>query len=227
MADQVSSPKAAGLSASDEKCSPSTSFKSPVVFGFAAVEGAQASAACSGRIRARQFRAFSVLAASLTCFLLLSTNFAQCLALPSPATALRNYARQATTTLLEVFQIYPPVLTVTPQGVLEITDGSSNATVDIINNHRPTCQQTLAVYSFANSYGAPFVGAYSPPVCSFNRVTWNLTVVARGRQFDRLGIVYIGDTEVFRTSTAEPTVNGIEWTYLKVGSDNALMRTSF
>ncbi|KAI9673288.1 MAG: hypothetical protein M1829_004353 [Trizodia sp. TS-e1964] len=36
-----------------------------------------------------------------------------------------------------------------------------------------------------------------------------------GRQFDRLGIMYLGDVEVFRTSTAEPTVNGIEWTYIK------------
>lgn len=25
-----------------------------------------------------------------------------------------------------------------------------------------------------------------------------------------------GDIEVFRTSTAEPTANGIEWTYIKV-----------
>jgi hypothetical protein len=33
-----------------------------------------------------------------------------------------------------------------------------------------------------------------------------------------LGIVYIEDIEVFRTSTAEPTKNGIEWTYLKVCS---------
>jgi hypothetical protein len=47
-------------------------------------------------------------------------------------------------------------------------------------------------------------------------VTWNLTVVSAGVQFDRLGIVYLGDIEVFRTSTAEPTASGIEWTYLKV-----------
>lgn len=128
------------------------------------------------------------------------------------------HVRAAATSLLEVFQVYPPVLTVTPGGVLEITDGSSNATVDIIDNHRPSCQQTLVIHSFAYSYGQPFVGSYTPPSCSFNRVTWNLTVTSAGRQFDRLGIVYLGDIEVFRTSTAEPTANGIEWTYLKVGS---------
>lgn len=54
-------------------------------------------------------------------------------------------------------------------------------------------------------------GQYNPPSgCSFNRVTFNLTVTSRGRQFDRLAIVYLGDIEIWRTSTAEPTANGIE-----------------
>jgi hypothetical protein len=197
------------------------SVSKPSVICTTAVGNVQASAERHRQNWARRLGAFSILATSLSCFLLLTGNFQQCLALSSPAYSLRHYARQATRSLLEVFQVYPPVLTVTPQGVLEITDGSSNATVDIINDHRPTCQQTLAVYSFANSYGAPFVGAYTPPSCAFNRVTWNLTVVAAGRQFDRLGIVYLEDTEVFRTSTAEPTINGIEWTYLKVGHSAA------
>ena len=43
----------------------------------------------------------------------------------------------------------------------------------------------------------------------------NLTVTSVGRQFDRLGIMYLGDIEVFRTSTAEPTAGGIVWTYIK------------
>lgn len=43
----------------------------------------------------------------------------------------------------------------------------------------------------------------------------NLTVTSKGRQFDRLGLMYLGDVEVFRTSTAEPTANGIMWTYIK------------
>lgn len=90
----------------------------------------------------------------------------------------------------------------------------------------------LMGYEFANSYGAPFVGEsafglqstvvpnnvlgdYAPPPCSFNRVTMNFTVTSQGRQFDRLGLMYLGDIEVFRTSTAEPTANGIIWTYTK------------
>ena len=43
----------------------------------------------------------------------------------------------------------------------------------------------------------------------------NFTVTSRGRQFDRLALMYLGDIEVFRTSTAEPTATGIIWTYIK------------
>jgi hypothetical protein len=44
----------------------------------------------------------------------------------------------------------------------------------------------------------------------------NFTVVSAGRQFDRLALMYIGDTEVWRTSTAEPVLSpGIHWTYMK------------
>ncbi|KAF2101082.1 hypothetical protein NA57DRAFT_65370 [Rhizodiscina lignyota] len=77
------------------------------------------------------------------------------------------------------------------------------------------CEQTLMVHSFGNSYGQPFVGPYNPPSCDFNRVVMNFTVTSKGRQFDRLALMYLNDTEVFRTSTAEPTANGIIWTYTK------------
>ncbi|KAI9766658.1 MAG: hypothetical protein M1835_007148 [Candelina submexicana] len=70
-------------------------------------------------------------------------------------------------------------------------------------------------HDFAFSYGKPFVGPFSPPLCDFTRIVLNFTVTSRGRQFDRLGIMFLGDTEVFRTSTAEPTPQGIRWTYLK------------
>lgn len=44
----------------------------------------------------------------------------------------------------------------------------------------------------------------------------NLTVTSDGRQFDRLALMYLGDVEVFRTSTAEPTkLPGIIWNYMK------------
>lgn len=44
----------------------------------------------------------------------------------------------------------------------------------------------------------------------------NFTVQSTGRQFDRLALMYFNDTEVWRTSTAEPKPSpGIAWTYWK------------
>ncbi|KAL9022574.1 MAG: hypothetical protein Q9185_000284 [Variospora sp. 1 TL-2023] len=84
----------------------------------------------------------------------------------------------------------------------------------------------LTTVGDSNHYGMPFIGSYTPPPCTFNRVTINFTVTSRGRQFDRLGLMYLGDVEVFRTSTAEPTSNGIVWTYVKeMQQYNALWRT--
>ena len=55
----------------------------------------------------------------------------------------------------------------------------------------------------------------------------NFTVTSQGRQFDRLGLMFLGDIEVFRTSTAEPTANGIVWTYIKeMEQYNALWGTA-
>ncbi|KAF2210402.1 hypothetical protein CERZMDRAFT_45215 [Cercospora zeae-maydis SCOH1-5] len=130
-------------------------------------------------------------------------------------TTLSRVKAPRTHTLSEVFQVYPPVLAVTPEGNLAITDGSSNASVAVIPSTKPTCQSTLVQHSFVNSYGHPYVGTYLPPPCDFNRVTFNLSVQAAGRQFDRLGSISFGDIELFRTSTAEPSKSGITWTYLK------------
>lgn len=50
-----------------------------------------------------------------------------------------------------------------------------------------------------------------------------MTVTSSGHQYDRLALMYLGDAEVFRTSTAEPTSTGIVWTYIKEMSQyNAL-----
>lgn len=53
------------------------------------------------------------------------------------------------------------------------------------------CQVTLGVNVFASSFGAPFVGNYTPPSClgDSNTAVMNLTVQSKGRQFDRLAIV--------------------------------------
>ncbi|TID15680.1 putative peptide-n4-(n-acetyl-beta-d-glucosaminyl) asparaginase amidase n [Venturia nashicola] len=76
-------------------------------------------------------------------------------------------------------------------------------------------QIVLMEYSFANSYGKPFVGNYTPPSCDFTNVKIEFTAKARGRQFDRLATMFLGDIEVWRTSTAEPTRAGIVFRYTK------------
>jgi hypothetical protein len=123
-----------------------------------------------------------------TSALLTTSPFAQ----PYPQTvSLRNRATNESS-LLQCLQVAPPVL-----------------------SPADACQQTLMVHTFASSYGRPFLGQYTPPDCSFNRVTFNFTVASAGRQFDRLGVMFLDDTEVFRTSTAEPTQSGIVWSYVK------------
>lgn len=117
------------------------------------------------------------------------------------------------TSALEVFQVYQPV------------------NLHEAGRENKSCTVLLMDHSFGFSYGKPFIGKlsplhpsssltsflgnYTPPSCKFNRVVMNFTVTSRGRQFDRLALMYFGDTEVWRTSTAEPTPRGIEWTYLK------------
>ncbi|KAI0551151.1 peptide N-acetyl-beta-D-glucosaminyl asparaginase amidase A-domain-containing protein [Xylaria curta] len=124
---------------------------------------------------------------------------------------------------LECFQVAEPVLT--PSG---LTRRDANqipvfapadqkpieAVVDGGNQSSP-CTVVLMDHTFANSYGAPFVGEYTPPACDFDHVVINFTTKVRGRQYDRTGVFYLGDNEVWRTSTAEPTSYGIRWEWLK------------
>lgn len=67
---------------------------------------------------------------------------------PTHPRQIRNPAR----IFLDVFQVIPPLLTVNEEGKLEITDGSSDATLDLVENDHATCRQTLVVHSFASSY---------------------------------------------------------------------------
>lgn len=80
-----------------------------------------------------------------------------------------------------------------------------------------SCKQTLFAHDFANSYGTPYVGFYTPPPdnCSFTTTIFNLSVSSRGRQYDRLAQLFFGDVEIWRTSTAMPTETGIHWSFQK------------
>lgn len=80
-----------------------------------------------------------------------------------------------------------------------------------------TCKQTFVEHDFANSYGKPYVGFYHAPPgnCTFTTTIFNLSVVSKGRQYDRLAQLFFGDVEVLRTSTAMPTETGIRWSFQK------------
>ncbi|KAJ9604012.1 hypothetical protein H2200_011534 [Cladophialophora chaetospira] len=122
----------------------------------------------------------------------------------------------AATSVLRVFQVSTPVLAPPnlPQAVPMLSSNEESSTTSV-QGQSCNITQTLMMHSFGNSYGHPFVGYYDPPQCSFNHITLNLTVEATGRQFDRLAVAYLGDVEFWRTSTAEPTSDGIVWTHIK------------
>ncbi|KAK6581849.1 hypothetical protein PZA11_005546 [Diplocarpon coronariae] len=119
--------------------------------------------------------------------------------------------------VLQVFQLDPPIMGA--RRVL-LDDGLGYMTADVgstTGSNGALCQVTLMQFEFKDSFGKPFVGNFTPPACmgNSNTVMMNLTVHSKGTQFDRLAIMYLGDTEVFRTSTAEPRQAGISWTYMK------------
>ncbi|TFK76438.1 hypothetical protein BDN72DRAFT_235731 [Pluteus cervinus] len=82
------------------------------------------------------------------------------------------------------------------------------------------CTVEILQRDFAFSFGDPEIVQYTPPTdCgpagSWAAVTLNFTVTSNGTQFDRLGIFTFQNVEIWRTSTPEPTTNGIIWTYVK------------
>ncbi|KAK9480181.1 peptide N-acetyl-beta-D-glucosaminyl asparaginase amidase A-domain-containing protein [Lipomyces japonicus] len=79
----------------------------------------------------------------------------------------------------------------------------------------PVYTSVIMEHTFGFSYGKPFVGIYKPAPVNFTHVHLTLSATSAGRQFDRLALVFIGDHEVWRTSTAEPTYNGIIFEYRK------------
>ncbi len=81
--------------------------------------------------------------------------------------------------------------------------------------HRPhtrSCRVTLADARFRDF--TPYRGTYAPPEgCGdrWSKVVLRLDGKVKGRQYDRLGYLRVGGVEVLRTSTPEPSPDGIEW----------------
>jgi hypothetical protein len=79
-----------------------------------------------------------------------------------------------------------------------------------------SCQVTVAEAQFRDF--TPYTGTYTPPEgCGdrWSKVVLRMDGKVRGRQFDRLGYLHIGGVEVFRTSTPQPSPDGIQWSVEK------------
>ncbi len=89
---------------------------------------------------------------------------------------------------------------------------------------KPCVENIVKDYAFKNTAYGPdknFTGPYDPPTrCPgrWARVVATISVHVTGVQFDRLGDLRLGDTDVFAYSTAEPRGDGageVTWTKSK------------
>lgn len=79
-----------------------------------------------------------------------------------------------------------------------------------------SCQVTLADTEFRDF--TPYQGTYTPPkACGdhWSKVVLRLDGTVKGRQYDRLGYLHVGGVEILRTSTPEPSPDGIAWSVEK------------
>ncbi|WP_373559666.1 peptide-N4-asparagine amidase [Streptomyces sp. TLI_55] len=84
--------------------------------------------------------------------------------------------------------------------------------------HTKSCSVTIAQAQFKDF--TPYTGTYAPPTGCGTAGRWSKVVLrmdgsVKGRQYDRLGYLDIGGVQVFRTSTPEPSQDGINWSVEK------------
>ena len=84
--------------------------------------------------------------------------------------------------------------------------------------HTRSCEVTVAQAKFKDS--TPYTGTYTPPTACGTPGRWSKVVLrldgsVAGRQFDRLGYLDIGGVQMLRTSTPEPSQDGINWSVQK------------
>ncbi|MGW6877192.1 peptide-N4-asparagine amidase [Streptomyces xanthophaeus] len=80
-----------------------------------------------------------------------------------------------------------------------------------------SCRVTLAEAQFRDF--TPYRGTYAPPTgCGSDgwaKVVLRLEGKVKGRQYDRLGHLSLGGVEILRTSTPQPSPDGIAWSVEK------------
>lgn len=79
-----------------------------------------------------------------------------------------------------------------------------------------SCEVTVAQAQFRDF--TPYRGSYTPPTgCGdrWSKVVLRLDGNVKGRQYDRLGHLAVGGVEILRTSTPQPSPDGIAWSVEK------------
>ncbi|MFJ6482595.1 peptide-N4-asparagine amidase [Streptomyces sp. NPDC091682] len=80
-----------------------------------------------------------------------------------------------------------------------------------------SCRVTLAEAQFRDF--TPYRGSYAPPAAcgatGWAKVVLRLDGKVKGRQYDRLGHLSLGGVEILRTSTPQPSPDGITWSVEK------------
>ncbi|MFU8854494.1 peptide-N4-asparagine amidase [Micromonospora sp. SL1-18] len=77
----------------------------------------------------------------------------------------------------------------------------------------PSCTVTIVDHKFRDF--TPYTGTYTPAAdCAgpWNKVVLRMETSIAGRQYDRLGSLNLGGVTIFKTSTAEPSADGVRWT---------------
>jgi hypothetical protein len=74
----------------------------------------------------------------------------------------------------------------------------------------------FSVIDFADCsyYGEVITQKFTPPTFSdgpWSKIILDVNATVKGVQFDRFGALWIGEVEVLRTTTPEPTADGIKW----------------
>jgi hypothetical protein len=82
----------------------------------------------------------------------------------------------------------------------------------LLSSRRPNLTLPLLNHTFGNSWGKPAIVDYvAPSKQDWSTIVLEVKVTSDGTQYDRLASLYLHHVEILRTSTAEPTLNGIVW----------------
>ncbi|KAH6837365.1 hypothetical protein C2S53_010767 [Perilla frutescens var. hirtella] len=106
----------------------------------------------------------------------------------------------------------PPSAAAPPQQYIEVTAPL------LFDSLTPSCTLPLLSHSFANTTGHPPTNATysSPPTnCTWSNAVLHFSAASNGSQPDRTAAVWLSGSELLRTTTAEPTADGIFWNFRK------------